>query len=462
MSGGEPEPEPEAVLVFRDFVIDGETYRIVDGRVLVGFKNPPEPPQMDPNYYDVERPDNDPVMMALCPIVEEIPEVAAFIQAEGLTVYCDWPPAKAIAVILPEGTTVEDAVSNWPTEYPDLIEAVEPDYAVYPHSDWPSGPPSDDAWTSYWNLREDQDHDINIQQAWRSGYLGYPSEVVAMIDTGVQRSHPDLALLATPYGFNVKHTLVSTRCTLGGGGPMPYVYEKNAAMARVAGHGTCTTGIVCARINNGDGIPDNGNDTCGISYGNRYLPVAMDLYWDWQYGPTFTASTCCNAYAVALIVKRVIWNYIGSDTWPFYNIEVVNCSFGGSEWLDYVASRILRWLTPYAVVVASAGNEGRHDFYRVYPAACIDVMCIAAHNQTDLIPFYNYPAWTALIAPTWVPTTDMPGTNYLGHPLGYNPSLESYKIDEFQGTSASAPHVSAVAALMASAHRDWTPAQIRS
>jgi subtilisin family serine protease len=460
LDGGEPEPEPE-VLVFRDIVLGGETYRIVDGRVLVGFTNPPEPPQYDPNYYDVERSDHDPLMMELCPIVEDIPAVAAFIQAENLTVYCDWPPAKAIAVILPEGTTVEDAVSNWPTEYPDLIESVEPDYAVDLHSGWPSDPPNDDYWFAYWELDESNLHDINIQQAWRTGYLGYPSEVIAVVDTGVQRSYPDLVTLATPYGINCGTAKWSMSCTYHGGEPNPWSYNQNSLMAMIAGHGTCVAGIACASINNdGNGIWEDGDSTCGITYANRFLPVAMDLVWDQQVGPVFTDTTVCNALMATLIAKRICWNFL-QQSWPYYNVEVVNCSFGGTAPRPYTEWYLMNWLSRYAVIVASSGNDGRHDAYAVYPAAYGEVMCIAGHDAVQLWTHSNYPIWTDLIAPATVIAPDMTGFNSHGDALGFaqNPYAFTWP---FSGTSAAAPHVSAVAAMMASAHRDWTPAQIWS
>jgi hypothetical protein len=90
-------------LVFRDYVgPDGETYRIVDGVVIVGFKVPLSDPR-----------------------------VQAFIDAEQLklmNVWDFWPEVAAIEVYLPAGQTVEDAVLNWPQDYPAIIDAVEPDY----------------------------------------------------------------------------------------------------------------------------------------------------------------------------------------------------------------------------------------------------------------------------------------------------------------------------------------------
>jgi len=100
-------PDPDD-LVFRDYTdpITGEHYEIVDGVAIVGFKVP---------LSDAR--------------------VQAFTEAErlGIMNYWDlWPVVAAIEVYLPEGQTVEDAVLDWPDEYPDIIDAVEPDYAGTP------------------------------------------------------------------------------------------------------------------------------------------------------------------------------------------------------------------------------------------------------------------------------------------------------------------------------------------
>jgi len=60
------------------------------------------------------------------PIAED-PYVAAFLEEENLRVYTEWKSIGVILVILPEGTTVDEAIAEWPARYPELIEVVEPD-----------------------------------------------------------------------------------------------------------------------------------------------------------------------------------------------------------------------------------------------------------------------------------------------------------------------------------------------
>jgi len=86
----------------------GMTIRIFDGRAMVGFIN-------WERFVNLDGP------------IAEDPEVAAFLKAENLRVFTEWKSIGVIMVILPDETTVEEAVAEWPLRYPELIEAVEPD-----------------------------------------------------------------------------------------------------------------------------------------------------------------------------------------------------------------------------------------------------------------------------------------------------------------------------------------------
>jgi len=80
---------------------DDTVYDIIDGRVLVAFYLP-----LDQDAA------ND------------------FIIAEELDLLSEWWMIGCVSALLPEGTTVEDAVGNWPDEYPGLVESVDPDVPV--------------------------------------------------------------------------------------------------------------------------------------------------------------------------------------------------------------------------------------------------------------------------------------------------------------------------------------------
>jgi len=102
-SSGEGGFDEEDEWVIRDFTDprDGTTYEIIDGRALVAFFMPVD---MDAAWQ--------------------------FVAKEQLDVLSEWWMIGAISVLLPAETSVEEAVGEWPDEYPDLIESVDPDAVV--------------------------------------------------------------------------------------------------------------------------------------------------------------------------------------------------------------------------------------------------------------------------------------------------------------------------------------------
>lgn len=100
---GEEGFDEEDEWVIRDFTDarDGRTYEIIDGRALVAFFMPVD---MDSAWQ--------------------------FVADENLDVLSEWWMIGAISVLLPPGTSVEEAVGDWPDEYPELIESVAPDAVV--------------------------------------------------------------------------------------------------------------------------------------------------------------------------------------------------------------------------------------------------------------------------------------------------------------------------------------------
>ncbi|MEP0813691.1 MAG: hypothetical protein HRF49_03375 [bacterium] len=138
-----------------------ETFPIVDDAVIVWLVNAPELPDEDGNYFDTQKYSSDPCYSSTYPAIIGDEDVDDFIEAENLDVYSEWLPFGAFAANLPEGTSVEDAVDDWPTGYSELIDEVSPvllcDLDAFPQSD-----PNDDYWSSMWNLDEDSAYDINI------------------------------------------------------------------------------------------------------------------------------------------------------------------------------------------------------------------------------------------------------------------------------------------------------------
>jgi hypothetical protein len=73
------------------------------------------------------------VVMVNCKLPLDHPKVLAFIEAEKLAISESIPEFMYFVAYLPPETTLEDAVGNWPSEYPDVVIAVDPDSLISPH-----------------------------------------------------------------------------------------------------------------------------------------------------------------------------------------------------------------------------------------------------------------------------------------------------------------------------------------
>jgi len=245
--------------------------------------------------------------------------------------------------------------------------------------------------------------------AWQATYLqavGLPSAwdtnsgsddlILAVLDSGVDLDHPDLAGRLLP-GWDV--------------------VNGDSVPADDQGHGTMVAGIAGATTNNGIGI-------AGGAWKGKILPVKV-------LDSNGSATDFDISYGIKWAVDR------GAD--------VINLSLGGPG-----ASSILQNAIDYAtargvVVVAAAGND--HSSEPNYPAAANGVIAVGATDSTGkLASFSNFGSWIDLTAP---------GVNLTTTTLG---SGATY--GRGNGTSFSAPLVAAAALLLRSADPSASPATI--
>jgi len=238
--------------------------------------------------------------------------------------------------------------------------------------------------------------DIKATTAWDS-IKGDASTIIAIVDTGVDMTHPDLAdkIVSTGHDF---------------------ANDDDDATDDVW-HGTHVAGIAAADTNNNVGI-------AGVAWNCRILPVKVtdatgEGYYSW-------------------IIDGITW---AADN----GAKVINVSLGGD-----VADPLLEDACKYAhdkgvVIVAAAGNSGTLGVS--YPAAYDSyVLAVAASDYNDTIAsFSSYGpevdvaapgVWILAPAPQW----------YVGD--GYLPYLFA------SGTSMASPHVAGLAALIRSAKPD--------
>lgn len=264
------------------------------------------------------------------------------------------------------------------------VIAVVPDAVVHA-TGWPNdGPPSDALYGEQEDLAQ-----IHVPAAWPTT-TGDPSVVVAVIDTGVDLSHPDLAGV----------TVVSPRNET----------FNTTDVTDVVGHGTHVTGTIFARTNNGTGI-------AGIAPRSRLMPIkVLD-----GAGAGFFSDVLD-----------------GMDWARTHGADVINLSLGGVLTPEQIALFQPTFSAARAagiLIVAAAGNSGDRLMY--YPAGLNGVVSVGAVDASDVeADFSTFNRAVDLSAPGVETLSTVPIAD---DPLGY---------ERFSGTSMASPHVAGVAALV--------------
>ena len=223
---------------------------------------------------------------------------------------------------------------------------------------------------------------------------------VAVLDSGVDRAHPDL-----------KSVIVEVKNFLKDEGARDY-----------AGHGTHVAGVIAAKMNNGVGV-----------------------------------SGVCAARILSLKVlpDRSEWDpaaYYRSLAYCITRARVVNLSLGATAFDPAEQDVIFDLLEKKIVVVAAMGNEYETGNPIEYPAAISGVCAVGATDHADRRGgFSNTGKHISLTAPGVAIVSTTP-TYVYGH------GMSDY--DAFDGTSMAAPHVSAAAALLLAEDPTLTPAHV--
>jgi serine protease len=304
---------------------------------------------------------------------------------------------------------------------------------------------------------------IHAQSAWDLG-VGTSNVVIAVIDTGVLYLHPDLGSRLLPgYDF-ITNPLIAND---GNGrdadatdaGDWVTSAEDGAANGPFSGcgasnsswHGTRTSGIIGAVSNNAQGV-------AGITWNTRVLPARALGKCGGQDSDIIDAM----AWSAGIHVANVPDN--PQANWA----KIENLSLGSTEACPASYQSVVATLTTMGVVVvASAGNEnGPVDT----PANCPGVVAVAGLRHTGTkVGFSSLGPEVALGAPggNCVNTTGGPCLFSIGTTTGGGTTVDngSYiytdQINNINvGTSFSAPIVSGILGLMASANSHLTPAQL--
>ncbi|MDS4026505.1 MAG: S8 family peptidase [Candidatus Contendobacter sp.] len=281
---------------------------------------------------------------------------------------------------------------------------------------------------------------INLPQAW--DVTTGANTIVAVIDTGVVLSHPDLqGQLVAGYDF------IKDPATAGDGDgidPNPDDPGDHYDNGSSSFHGTHVTGTIAAATNNGVGV-------AGVAFGAKVMPLrALGIGGGYDYD-------------IEQAVRFAAGLANDSGTVPPQRADVINMSIGGTGFSPGSQDVYDQARAAGVVVVAAAGNDGIDE--KNYPAAFTGVIAVGAVDINKArAPYSNFGSWISVVAPGGNTSQDVNGD---GKPDGVLSTAASdssgTRVDNYQiwqGTSMATPHMAGVIALMKAVAPSLTPQTI--
>jgi subtilisin family serine protease len=330
-------------------------------------------------------------------------------------------------ITLPPTMSVASAIAH--VRQLEGVAYAEPNYIVKTQT-----VPNDPSFGTMWNLHNTGQSggtpgaDIHAPEAWDLT-TGSSNVVVALLDTGIDYNHVDLAANM----FRNEADCNTNGIDDDGNGSIDDCYGIDPANNDSNpfddnGHGTHTAGTVGAVGNNGVGV-------VGVNWTVRLMPCKfLDNKGS---GSTADAVTCLDY--VAHMKDRGV------------NIVATNNSWGGGGFSQALYDAIDAQRQRGILFIAAAGNGGsdgigdNNDATPTYPANydLPNVIAVASTTRTDaLSSFSNFGRRTVHIG--------APGQDILS-------TIPSNGYTTMSGTSMATPHVAGVAALLKAQDpsRDW-------
>jgi hypothetical protein len=252
--------------------------------------------------------------------------------------------------------------------------------------------PNDPVVRQQWALRN-----IQAFEAW--DITTGSNLTIAIIDTGVSDSHPDLrGRVLSGYNF----------------------YDNNGDASDNEGHGTYTAGVAAATGDNGIGI-------AGVCWSCQILPVKV-------LGSQGEGDD-------ATIAIGIRW---AADQ----GARIISMSLGGDKDTQVLHEAVVYAKGKGALLIAASGN-GQSDGNRpAYPAAYPEVLAVSATDGSDTVTGFSTTGDFVDIS--------APGVGVWS--TVWTPRGDSYAAEN--GTSASCPYVAGAAALVLSIRPDLSADQI--
>jgi subtilisin family serine protease/subtilase family serine protease len=242
--------------------------------------------------------------------------------------------------------------------------------------------------------------DIDAPEAWAIS-TGSPAVTVAVIDTGIDYNHPDLA---THYagGYDFVH------------GTFDPLDDH--------GHGTHVAGTIAASIDNLTGSPAAAEGVVGVAPQARILAYKV-----------CAGDGTCTDFAVIQAIARAVAD----------GAQVINMSLGDTVYSQSLADAVQAAWNAGVVIVAGAGNDGVTTPF--YPAALDNVIAVGAFDQDHRrASFSNYGNWVDISAPGNYILSTYPASKC--EEAGTPGDTGCYAW--LSGTSMATPHVAGAAALL--------------
>ncbi len=278
--------------------------------------------------------------------------------------------------------------------------------------------PNDPKYSQQWFLPQ-----IKAPQAWNV-QKGDSSVIIAILDTGVDYDHEDLAgnvwtneaeVNGSPGVDDDDNGYVDDihGWDFGDNDADPNDMPSGSPGR---GHGTGCAGLACAVTNNGIGV-------AGVSWNCRFMAIKIDPDDD--------------RFISAVPPYQGIIYAVDNGA------DVISNSWGGDEYSKWEQEVIDYAYYKGAILVCAACNANSETVF--YPASYRHTISIAAVDPNDVKTYYsNYGPWIDLCAPS------ADGVSWL---------LTTYPDDQYQnfgGTSGATPVASGVFGLVKSLHPDWS------
>jgi thermitase len=243
------------------------------------------------------------------------------------------------------------------------------------------------------------DADIDAPESW--GVSTGSAVRVAVIDSGVDYTHPDLT---------AKYD-----------GGWDFINNDNDPLDD-HGHGTHVSGTIAAAMDNLTGTPAAEEGVVGVAPNARILAYKV-----------CSPDGSCSDFAIAQALDQAITD----------GAQVINMSLGGSEYSQSMYDGVQAAWTAGLVIVAGAGNDGTTAPF--YPAAFANVVSVAAFDEDHRRPsFSNYGNWVDISAPGNVIMSAYRMSACAASEVPGDTGCYTWS----SGTSMATPHVSGAAALV--------------